>query len=368
VVERDNVLPFNLDSNWMVGRLVKLLSKASRAELRDLYPLGLKPAVTGHRGAHHAEVLVPLKLRSSPNNPRIQCPLSLTAGTVMPIWSEWMYLNIYCHPERQNAVLIELDQSIIELQRTKMVSQFMFLRYSDENGAHIRLRLKALHGQAGVSLLGGLSQTLQTLKERGSITNVTHMPYVREVTRYGGEELCGYCEEIFSIDSSACMLILKSWNQQSSSAWHVPVAAIDSMLEALGLKTLREKFDFSDRAAADFSKEFGFDSADRKNIGLVFRNADVVFDSDTVITKDPVIDDILRCSSRSVSDIWGRILVRGYLTEEKTYRMRWSIVHMRANRLFDKESRIQEAVSWDLLRRTYFGILARDKRASKQVN
>lgn len=367
LVERDSILPFNLDSSWMAKEFVHALSRMNSAELTDVYPLGLKPAAKGKAGRHHSEILIPLKY------PRSEVQRSLEPGHLrtktsrMPIWSEWLSLNIYCHSDVQNDVLMCLSKKASSLIKSASITSFFFIRYRDTTGSHLRFRVRAVENKMGSSLLANFAEEFDWLSSNGLIANVTHVPYIREVTRYGGDIACSHCEEVFFHDSLLCLNLLGVWDQTKPSAWHVPVAAMDSMLRAMGLQLLSERLQFAERASTNFSKEFAFNSEDRKRIGVVFRDEKILAENGVVLSGNPQVDGILIASDQKISAIWKKVAEEIHVSTEKNYLLRWSVVHMRLNRLFHRDSRLQEAVAWDLLRRTYAFTMATQERASAQA-
>lgn len=118
------------------------------------------------------------------------------------------------------------------------------------------------------------------------------------------------------------------------------------------LISLDQRFEFSRTAAANYSREFAFTTSENKRIGRIFS-----------VCKPELIDGALRYQGTelpwnldqldSVSSREARLIGLDGLAKLRSYDILWSLVHMRFNRLFTQDQRHQEAVVWELLKRSY---------------
>ena len=79
--------------------------------------------------------------------------------------------------------------------------EHFFLRYSDELGEHLRIRVKCVNEETAYIQLSVINKWIQRLMDMEMINNVMFDTYFREINRYGGKELIESCEQIFFKDS-----------------------------------------------------------------------------------------------------------------------------------------------------------------------
>ncbi len=349
LTQADRVTPFNLDLDWMVEELLVELRKLNGADFIEVYPNKLIPALRSEDGRHFNELQLPL-FRGAGRSPADGSATAFSARDVVRQgWGEWMYLRIYADALAQNAVIRVVAPLLVSAASRAEIDEFFFLRYVDDRGEHLRLRVRTKGATAaGVawSLLGG---AFAELGEQGVIHSVNSDDYVREIYRYGGERNCSVCEEIFYHDSVVISEIL-SGSPDDSMLWKICARLMDDMLGAIGLADLESKLAFARAAAASFQRELGLGKAERSRIGGVFR---LLPRSYAEFIRTPInLSQVATDSAARISECWGRI-EHGGLKPGDVYRVRWSLIHMRVNRLLSSGARTEEAILWDILRRMY---------------
>lgn len=110
----------------------------------------------------------------------------------------WVYFKLYGIENRTNEILGQLLPEFLEsIQNPK----HFFIRYSDEEGAHLRIRIKFKNENEAYVFLPEVIKWIHTLCEYNLISNVMFDTYFREINRYGGPETINLCENIFFKDS-----------------------------------------------------------------------------------------------------------------------------------------------------------------------
>ncbi len=197
-----------------------------------------------------------------------------------------------------------------------------------------------------------LRPVLQELSRSRVVNHVTVVPYVRETARYGGEQRCNLCEDIFVADSAAVLDALPLLDGNTVDFWRHAAAAMDSLLRALGLDTLAQRFAFAQRAAAELAEERRFGTSERKRIGELYAASRPLFVDGQPDRRSPASPCWRARTRRSGNFEQGG--KRGFAAaEDQRYAMRWAVIHMRMNRMIQRDHRLQEAILWELLKRSH---------------
>jgi thiopeptide-type bacteriocin biosynthesis protein len=268
-------------------------------------------------------------------------------------------------PHLQNDLLQELAPTLASMRGLGLIDGFFFVRYRDERGAHLRLRLFDPRGRAMEQALSSLRPVLELATQRRILHTASAEPYVREINRYGGEARTSICERIFFVDSALMLDALRELDVSGIQVWRDAASAIDSMLLALGVGGLRSRLAFARRASADFDREQRFSSEERKRIGQIYatsRGLPVAEDHIPERTGIPSAG-VFAAGTEQLRSLWDAFLaVPEPVGHEQIYSVQWSLIHMRMNRLFDRDARLQEAIVWELLKRSYAEATSRAER------
>ena len=95
-----------------------------------------------------------------------------------------------------------------------------------------------------------------------------------------------------------------------------------------------------------------FNAAQRREVGEVFRHSRAIFSD--LGNYDPgiaCVDELTDVGGMRRLFLGTEALAR--IGEHDAYRFRWSVIHMRFNRIFERLPRVQEAACWELLKRSY---------------
>lgn len=367
LVQGDNIIPYHLDNDWMTDDLLKYVLKAGEAILTEVFPQGMQPHLRSDAGPHFHELQLALRTERSvlpqPNVASVSHD-----GVVAPLWSRWAYFKLYVPPHLQNAVLAEMKPSIDRLLDASDIDGFFFVRYRDEGGAHLRLRFLASAGNAVERTLPVLRAAFDDLFGRGLVQKVSMDPYVRETARYGGDPRCASCEEIFCEDSRLVLQALPAMDPGNVDSWRDAAAAVDCMLVSFGMTAIEQRLLFARRAAGDFAVEMKFASDERKRIGTLYAASKPLSLAQGHVPEraDVASAGIFAGGVPRIERIWAGVLsAPGPIASERLYGIQWSLIHMRLNRILNQDHRLQEAVIWELLKRTYATFVSRSDRATE---
>lgn len=342
----DQVAPFNLDQDWMVDELATELKRTKGAEIKEVYLNGMPPGMRGEEGASFHEILVPLTSKFSARRDEGHSVMEDWKDVVRSPWSDWAYLKLYVRPSNQDHLLRKLAPLLNRGVADGVIDRYFYIRYADEGGEHIRLRLNRRSGAmaAAWTILGEAFGEFQRL---GLLISVGTDTYVREVARYGGARTIGHCESIFCMDSVLSTEYIQA-AADTGISWEVGVALLDHMIELTGLPSTAQRLNFARKVSSKFQAEFKFDAAQKRRIGYAFKSL-----PNTLAEMRLARPASRTESSCHIADHWTAIAATPGLTQDQIHRIRWSLVHMRANRIFNSMPRMQEAIVFDLLRRVY---------------
>lgn len=110
----------------------------------------------------------------------------------------WVYFKLYGIAHRDNEIISE---KIPDLLKSLICKEHFFIRYSDNEGGHLRVRLKFKNERTAFDKLPSLVNWLNTLLNQKLINHYLFDVYEREINRYGGAELIEKAEKIFICNS-----------------------------------------------------------------------------------------------------------------------------------------------------------------------
>ena len=124
----------------------------------------------------------------------------------------WIYFKLYGINNRENEILsVKLPELFSDIN----CAEHFFLRYIDENGKHLRIRIKFENEENAYYYLPKINKWIQKLIDNQLISAVVFDTYLRETNRYGGKELIEACEKIFFKDSVTVEKTLKHYDLNS---------------------------------------------------------------------------------------------------------------------------------------------------------
>ncbi|MER5987293.1 lantibiotic dehydratase [Streptomyces sp. NPDC001787] len=173
---------------------------------RDVSPVG-HTSLAGHT----AELVVPLTRRETGAPRRRPYAGQHRPGrTAHGLGGEWLYLKLHGSARTQDDLLRDHLPELITLAREKGADGWFFIRYTDDSGHHLRLRL---HGDRPREMWGGAAPAVGELLHRwqreGRLRSHSLAQYDPECERYGGPAAQRLAEQVFQYDSEAALDLLR---------------------------------------------------------------------------------------------------------------------------------------------------------------
>ncbi len=130
------------------------------------------------------------------------------------------YISAYLYTAGFNidAILVQYIAPLVaDLYQKKLISNYFFIRYSDDTGPHIRLRLLPVkqHADAVIRYIdGGYPDHLASQQGQlpPGVPSHIYSPYIPETTRYGGPAALHLCEQYFRYSSDAALTLISPFH------------------------------------------------------------------------------------------------------------------------------------------------------------
>ncbi len=348
----DLAIPYSFQNDWNAQEFWKLLKNKGSIVVTESFPLDSRPGISSNAGPTMHEIQVTLR----PMQRRTMAiPITPQPGPLIKNRS-WLSWNVYCRTASQNLFLRTFKEWSKEACKT-LKHEMFFVRFRDDRGDHLRMRLKASDLETSNNLRRDFEDELNRLKNSHLIYSFLYVDYIPEISRYGGFRLLSRAEEIFCRDSKIIIATLGKTTTSLTEHWRTAATAADLMLSSIGLKDISSRLEFATKAAEDFQYEMRFSAQQRKLIGNIFRKSKPIFHQDGKHIADiSALNELGSCAQPGDGFDWSENGF-GDLTESEIYQYRWSLLHMRFNRIYPRHSRVQEAVTWELLKRSYTRLL-----------
>ncbi|GAA1231592.1 lantibiotic dehydratase [Prauserella halophila] len=206
-VSNDQRVELDLDEPWHVELLREELRKA--------------PGLVAHEipGSAHvddgdvpvgssAEFVVPLQRREAVPRRSVTPAHREERAAVHGLGGRWLYLKLYGTASGQNELLRTRLGELVDTARARGAERWFFLRYTDPDGHHLRLRLTADTAVLWQDIVPALGPVLERWQHEGLLRTHRVDEYDPEFERYGGAELAPWVEELFHADSMAAVDLL----------------------------------------------------------------------------------------------------------------------------------------------------------------
>ncbi|TDO68935.1 thiopeptide-type bacteriocin biosynthesis protein [Flavobacterium chryseum] len=280
--------------------------------------------------------------------------------------SEWLYYNIYLGPETSDKFLIftllPLTQMLIQ---EGTIDKWFYIRYSDENGSHLRVRFHLCNTKDTGKIILKLYNLVMPYLDERSISDITVNTYKRELERYGFRTIEEF-ESLFFVNSQLILKLILLAEDSQENRWLYGMKAIDAFLESCGY-SLGQKKELLESLKTNFGNEFGIDKEIRKQLSKKYRDnkykIEAVFND-----KNPELDPMIKVFAEE-SKVYFAIILKKMKVDilDKSVIIEdflASYIHMHCNRLFKSKQRKNEWVLYDLLYEYYYSKIARFKYSS----
>lgn len=384
LVERDNVLPVNLDDALQLESFARLVRGRPHVRLTELILDERHLPVRGPEGRFVHEAIIPYRLaqtsaRTEPSagRPRVWVPRSFDPG------SEWLYAKLYTGTSTADTALRRIVAPVVEASCARGdARRWFFIRYADPE-PHLRVRFQGDPERLLTRVLPALRDAAKPFREDGRLWKVQFDTYDREIDRYGGDDGIEHAEAIFEADSVAVMSIITrlEGDEGAESRWRIALAGIDGMLLDLDLD-VSQRLDVIRRVRDSFAAEHGVDGPFRKQLGARFRLVRSDLESLLSTTRsarsehgdaasnDPFTASAAAFAHRAAAVAPSVRALSGLHADGRLTRtiqeLAPSFIHMHANRMLLSEQRAQELVLYDFLERIYDGEARRGPDAFRE--
>lgn len=248
---------------------------------------------------------------------------------------DWLYFEIYCHPQRSNSILTNQISSFISRHRLNLNSWF-FIRYNDP-APHIRLRLQLKDKKAGYSYISKLMWMLDKELADGIITDVQLKTYQRECDRYGFKQI-ELTEQHFSRDSDYALEVLEN-EQDDFENYASCIALMKAALASLEL-TDRQRMAFVQEVQRSFEKEHLMSSLEFKRVNKEWQD----FSAEYPLER---MEDMLLRLPADLRKSFENTL--NATVANRRPDLFCSLFHMHINRLFSNQQRSHELIIYSFL-------------------
>lgn len=142
----------------------------------------------------------------------------------------WVSYYLYYETEADGLLVNKLWPLVQKLRDKRLIQQFFFIRYTDAEGPHIRLRALPVSTRARTTVMRQVKKEFPAAK---------FAAYIPETERYGGPIGMQIAEQLFEASSTAVLKTLaaaESWNYRRALA--VALQMHIGMLQALGVSRM----------------------------------------------------------------------------------------------------------------------------------
>jgi len=148
---------------------------------------------------------------------------------------EWLYYKLYTGTGIQEKLLVnEIYMVAGRLYNSHAIDRFFFIRYSDQEGPHLRLRFHLTDSSHLSEIMLQMQTTLKTYLANRIVAKIVIDTYQRELERYG-EGNIWHIETLFSVNSWAVLNVHRQHFMQEAVYWQAGIKLVDDLLDDIGL-------------------------------------------------------------------------------------------------------------------------------------
>lgn len=334
--ESDNKLPLDLTSSWSKEVLLETIEKRKQNQV----PIVLEENLFAKQAGFTNELYIPLKSNQSVRYQSNFFPEKMEAIRYVP-GGDWVYVKLYLGVITAQEVVINELKKLIK----KLEMPWFFLRYNDNKGFHLRVRIKSNDTQ---SVMNQINNMFYHYIQKGRI-QIIYDTYLPEIKRYGGKEMMSICEQIFFYDSEAIIENLVTLDEQVGREWQMHqvelgVKNLQCLLADFGF-TLEESITFIKKIESSFAREFQVDKHFKKALSKRIE------DYQRIKKEDIGSNDAFQKRSMAIRPLIAQL--KDGLKEEdcitSSDSLFFTLIHMSLNRLFFDKLREHEFVCYNVL-------------------
>ncbi len=280
--------------------------------------------------------------------------------------SEWLYYKIYCGIKTTDKILIKTVKPLVDrLKKAGLIEKWFFIKYEDPD-THIRLRLYNNNIEKNSEVSKIVYQYLKPLMDEGVISKVLNDTYIRELERYGSNNIEN-TEEYFEFDSRTTLDMLEFSEREKNDTikWLYALRSTDILFESFGYNLNSKLIAIEGLKDAYFNEHGGqkelklqMDKKFRKMRPQIESFLDGKLDNDINLYE---ITALLKLKGEMLQLLAPKIIC---IQESGTLgvaleNLLGSYSHLSLSRMFKSKQRIYEMLIYDMLYRYYKSKLAR---------
>jgi thiopeptide-type bacteriocin biosynthesis protein len=276
---------------------------------------------------------------------------------------EWLYYKIYSGPKFLEDLLInQIYELTFFLKANGQIDKFYFVRYSDHDGYHLRIRYHFLDDRPTQDSIKVIAEKMMPFIESKVIWKIAIDSYKREIERYG-EDIIDTVETIFDISSLKVLNDLRESVEQQNveERWLKGIVFVENILDTLEF-THENKRDLYNKFYDAYSKEFKAQKVTREYLKEKFREhnkkIEIKLSESSTYPEENYLDK-LRSSVLFIADKFKES--NAHIPFES---LLYSIFHMHFNRIFLTKSRSNEFVLYYLMGAYYNSVIGKERFAS----
>ncbi|SDF61461.1 lantibiotic dehydratase [Chitinophaga filiformis] len=353
----DRTMVFDLDNQADLNELLHVMSKFDSFILEEGF-IANCPLVRDKQGNGYAHQFVLSLVNEQKQYDPIELRDYMPAHTegfkkIFLPCDEWLYFEIYTHPLRIDPLLDGPIRFLLKEEREKIESWF-FVRY-DENGTHLRLRLRLKKPSDHLHMIQQLNAVLRSEMISGIVSDVKVCSYKREAERYG-EDLMASIEKHFCLDSLYVLEVLASGATEEEK-YRLCTDMLMAILDALGDLT-GEGMMYVDKVCQAFSEEYQTTGDGFKALNRHFQRM--------LKSPLPIDDDTLSASFETCKSSAKEL--QSNCPDDRKVKLMADLIHMHANRMFPSHQRSHEMMVYYFCQKMLLRQKAFEKHAEDSGN
>ncbi len=254
------------------------------------------------------------------------------------IGDHWFYVKIYCGVRTSDQILTNAIAPLTKkLQEQEIISHWFFIRYNDPD-YHLRVRFYLPNTTLLGQLIKDFNIAITPYVDNHFVHKIQADTYQREIERYGNDCII-FSEKLFYHQSETIIQSIQE-RKDDNLFFLETVRNINTLLNNFNL-SLDDKLTFAETNAKSFKNEFIIGKNENTQLYKKYEALHTEFLS---LVKANVKSDHVEVLS-IIQDIKN--------SNENTYSLLGSYVHMYVNKAFRSKQRFYELVCYDFLTRHY---------------
>ncbi|SDC53821.1 lantibiotic dehydratase [Actinokineospora iranica] len=354
-VSTDQRLLLHLDHPWHLELLRDEIRRDDEVVAQELANGGQSSPDNEIQG-HVCELVVPLAPRTGGTRPP-QVAHAVPRTGVPALAGDWLYLVVRGSRHSQDEFLAQQVPVLVDVAAGGGGDRWFFIRYTDADGHHLRLRFHGDPALLGSTALPEMSALLASWQRAGLVGGHSLEQYEPEWERYGGPDAQVAAERLFHADSVAAIalsqLVKQAGDELTSDA--VGAVSVAALAHAFGAPTSAAEW-VSTGDPGEHAAEWLSITGSRRDLPAVYRKDAAGWQRriDPVGGWPALVEDehgaralaaltARDAAAREYGEVIRRLVAEGRCRTPEA-RIVGSLMHMTCNRLFGGSSEREQRV------------------------